>query len=107
MRATPGLRISKGDGTTPTFVQSGRRCVTASEAEKSQMSVYLEKGAQAFDACQQYGLSVDCSGVSGREQLSLGLRAHESALDGKEFAMWLPVRDCTQLKGFIALFPVF
>ena len=107
MRATPGLRISKGDGITPTFVQSGLRCLIASEAERSQMGVYLEKGAQTFHDCQQYGLSVDCSGVSGREQLSLGLCAHESALDGKEFAMWLPVQDCTQLKGFIALFPVF
>ena len=94
MRAIPGLRISRGGDNPPTFAKDAAGSCTAAESERAQMRFYLERAAQAYHGCQQYGLSVDCSGVSGRELLSVALCTHEFALDGKEFAMWLPVQDC-------------
>ena len=91
-RSTPGITIASGQQGC-VFSDGGDRTDAVAFAEKAQLSMYLEHGAEAFDSVVQNYMTVDCSSVSGRELLTLGFGTPACALDKAEYAMWLPCQD--------------
>ena len=91
-RSTPGITIASGQQGC-VFSDGGDRTDAVAFAEKAQLSMYLEHGAEAFENVVQNYMTVDCSSVSGRELLTLGFGTPACALDKAEYAMWLPCQD--------------
>ena len=92
-RSTPGISFSSSSSGQTLFATGGVRVDSVAFAERAQLSMYLEHGAEAFDQIVQNYMTVDCSSVGGRVFLTLGVGTEECALDQKQFAVWLPPQD--------------
>ena len=62
-------------------------------AERSHFSIHLENRAEDCRRVKQYLMIADCSSVSARDLLTLGLGTPACALGKKKYAAWLPPQD--------------
>ena len=81
-------------GSQLVFEQVEQRDTAVARAESCQMAQYLDEGAHKFSGVVLAGPTVDCSYVSTKDQLSLGLCTN-SPCGQQGYAMWLPPQDCS------------
>ena len=94
-RVNPDMAASKSQvGSQLAFERVEQKDTAVARAESCQMAQCLDEGAHKFSGVVLAGLTVDCSYVSAKDQLSLGLCTNSSC-GQQAYAMWLPPQDCS------------